>query len=67
MKILTQNDIDRFWGKVDKDSSATFYNGTRCWEWSAGCNGNSSYTLAKEFGVLPSTIWKIVKNKIWKE
>jgi hypothetical protein len=57
MKILTQSDIDRFWGKVDKEKSTTFYNGTRCWEW----------TLAKEFGVTDTDILNIVKNKIWKE
>jgi len=36
MNILTQKHIDRFWGKVDKEKSTIFYNGTRCWEWAAG-------------------------------
>lgn len=31
----TAKDIERFWGKVDKDSSPLFYDGTRCWEWKA--------------------------------
>ena len=39
MNILAQKYIDRFWGKVDKEKSNTFYNGTRCWEWVAGTNG----------------------------
>lgn len=29
----TQSDIAHFWGKVDKDSSTIFYNGTCCWIW----------------------------------
>jgi hypothetical protein len=40
MKILTQSDIDRFWGKVDKEKSTTFYNGSRCWEWIASHNSD---------------------------
>lgn len=32
----TSKDIERFWGKVDKERSNIFYNGTRCWEWEAG-------------------------------
>ncbi len=36
MNILTQKDIDRFWGKVNKDTSDVFYNGIRCWVWVAG-------------------------------
>lgn len=31
----TPEQLERFWGKVDKQKSNTFYNGTRCWEWSA--------------------------------
>lgn len=27
------NDVERFWGKVDKNKSNFFYNGLRCWEW----------------------------------
>lgn len=38
MYSLTQKDIDRFWGKVDKVNSVFFYNGTRCWEWTATRN-----------------------------
>src|SRR5690242_18021031 len=26
---------ERFWEKIDKECSTTFYNGTRCWEWQA--------------------------------
>lgn len=25
--------IARFWGRVDKENSNIFYNGSRCWEW----------------------------------
>jgi hypothetical protein len=32
---ITQKDMDRFWSKVDKERSNTFYNGERCWEWTA--------------------------------
>lgn len=42
MISLTQKDIDRFWGRVDKEKSTTFYNGTRCWEWQAHRN-NKGY------------------------
>lgn len=42
MNSITQKDIDRFWGKVDKESSAIFYNGTRCWEW-IGAKNKSGY------------------------
>lgn len=31
-------DIERFWLKVNKECSQVFYNGTRCWEWMAGCD-----------------------------
>jgi hypothetical protein len=34
--------IARFWGKVDKDNSTTFYNGTRCWIWT-GAKNKSGY------------------------
>lgn len=34
----SQKDIERFWSKVDKEKSAIFYNGTRCWEWTASCD-----------------------------
>lgn len=33
-------DIERFLGKVDKQNSQTFYNGSRCWEWTAGIKSN---------------------------
>ncbi|HEU4341010.1 MAG TPA: HNH endonuclease [Candidatus Binatia bacterium] len=36
MNSITQKDLDRFWGKVDKEKSNTFYNGSRCWEWTGG-------------------------------
>lgn len=36
MHALPQKDIERFWSKVDKERSQTFYNGSRCWEWTAG-------------------------------
>jgi hypothetical protein len=34
----TPKDIAHFWGKVDKGVSKVFYNGTRCWEWTASRN-----------------------------
>ena len=42
MNSLSQKQIDRFWGKVDKEKSEIFYNGTRCWEWIAWHN-NKGY------------------------
>lgn len=39
MNSLTQNILDRFWGKVDKENSTVFYNGARCWEWTAARSG----------------------------
>ena len=71
MDILTQKYIDRFWGNVDKERSNIFYNGTRCWEWVAGCTSTGygqfliqrkkykphriSYTLA--FGGIPEGLF----------
>jgi hypothetical protein len=43
MRSITQKDIERFWGKVDKESSQVFYNGTRCWEWTAACHHQGGY------------------------
>lgn len=39
----SEKDIKRFWSKVDKDRSQTFYNGTRCWEWTEGQHKNGGY------------------------
>ena len=35
MKIKTTEKeyAERFWTKIDKESSNIFYNGSRCWEW----------------------------------
>ena len=33
MNILAHKYIDRFWGKIDKQVSNTFYNNQRCWIW----------------------------------
>jgi hypothetical protein len=33
-----ENDIQRFWSRVDKEKSSVFYNGERCWEWTAWTN-----------------------------
>lgn len=38
MNILTQKQIEAFWGKVDKDNSNHFYENERCWIWIAYCN-----------------------------
>jgi len=48
----TSKDIARFWGKVDKEKSNTFYNETRCWEWTAGCDtyGYGEITIGGENG-----------------
>jgi hypothetical protein len=45
MKILTQEDLERFWSKIDTTSSTSFYNGKRCWEWVASCNRKGYGTL----------------------
>ena len=42
MNSIPHKYIDRFWGRVDKENSTTFYNGTRCWEW-AGTVGKKGY------------------------
>jgi hypothetical protein len=41
-------DIERFWGKVDKEKSNTFYNGSRCWEWT-GAHFDDGYGGIKIF------------------
>ena len=38
MNSITEKDINRFWGKVSKDTSQTFYDNERCWEWTAHRN-----------------------------
>lgn len=47
MNQFSQKDIDRFWSKVDKERSSTFYNGTRCWEWTGSLthNGYGRFSL----------------------
>jgi len=57
MLSLTQKQIDRFWGHVDKNSSPIFYNGTRCWIWTAFCYPNG-YGLVGLYGknLLPHRI-----------
>src|SRR5687768_11279856 len=62
---------ERFWGKVDKERSTVFYNGTRCWEWTASKDDFGYGTmkfLAKtqkthriswivSFGYIPEGLW----------
>ena len=71
MLNLKQEDIDRFWAKVDKEKSTIFYNVTRCWEWTAARHKKGyghvkienklykshriSYELA--FGEIPNGLW----------
>lgn len=43
----TAIDIARFWGHVDKEHSDFFYNGSRCWEWTANIPPTSGYGLVK--------------------
>jgi len=50
--IATEEEYaERFWTKVDKEISDTFYNGSRCWEWTAGLSrggyGNYRYNRGK--------------------
>lgn len=40
MKSLSQKDVERFWGRVNTGISNIFYQGERCWEWSAGKEGD---------------------------
>jgi hypothetical protein len=35
MQSLSQKQINNFLGKIDKEKSNIFYNGSRCWEWKA--------------------------------
>ena len=50
MKILTQKQTLLFWNKVDKEHSATSYNGTKCWEWTGApdCDGYGRLKLNKK-------------------
>lgn len=71
MNILTQKDIERFWGKVDKNKSTTFYNGTRCWEWvgrhlakgygqmDIGSGGEQAHRVSwvTAYGEIPDGLW----------
>jgi len=42
----SEKDVKRFWSKVDKERSNIFYNGTRCWEWTAGITRDGGYGSA---------------------
>lgn len=42
---ITQDLVNRFFEKVDRDRSSIFYNGTRCWEWTA-------YRDSKGYGII---------------
>jgi hypothetical protein len=42
MQSITEKNLRNFWGKVDKEKSNIFYNGTRCWEWTGRC-GDRGY------------------------
>ena len=39
--------ISRFWSKVDKKRSDTFYKGTRCWVWTASTLGEYGHIKIK--------------------
>jgi hypothetical protein len=57
MTDMKQKDIDRFWSHVDKEKSAIFYNGTRCWEWTAA--HIRGYGLIGMVGVSPCLAHRI--------
>ena len=61
MKSLTQ-----FWGKVDKASPTTFYNGTRCWEWIAahGSDGYGSLKWNKKSERAHRVSWIVAHDEI---
>lgn len=64
---ITNNQINNFWIKVDKNKSKTYWNGTLCWEWIAskrddyGCfgiegkiEGSHRISWFLENGVIPT-------------
>jgi hypothetical protein len=57
---ITQKDIDRFWSKVDKERSNTFYNGEKCWEWTSAFN-------LKGYGVIHTILRTELAHRVsWK-
>jgi hypothetical protein len=63
---ITQKDIDRFWSKVDKERSNTFYNGKRCWEWTAHCDkkGYGGFSFHRKFVLAHRASWMIFYGNI---
>ena len=66
MKILTQKDIDRFWGKVNKDTSDVFYNKICCWVWIAGRNnkGYGVFQVGRKPELAHRVAWVISNGEI---
>jgi hypothetical protein len=66
MSSITQKEIDKFWGKVDKEKSTTFYNGTRCWEWKSGAGRYGYVRLVGRNWRVNRASWTISHGEIQK-
>lgn len=66
MNSITQKDIDRFWGHVDKEISQIFYNGSRCWEWTASCSpdGYGQVRISGKTELTHRVAWTIANGSI---
>lgn len=64
----TAIDIARLWGKVDKESSNTFYNGSRCWEWSASRTtaGYGHMSIGNKVLYIHRVVYEIYNGEIQK-
>jgi hypothetical protein len=63
---ITQKDMDRFWSKVDKERSDVFYNGERCWEWTASCTykGYGQIKMGDTVGRAHRVSWTFFNGEI---
>jgi hypothetical protein len=64
MQSITEKDLDRFWGKVDKEKSNIFYNGTRCWEWIAACDRYGQIKIGGKHETSHRVSWELTYGPI---
>lgn len=66
MNSITEKTVVNFWGKVDKEKSTTFYNGTRCWEWTARRNpkGYGQFSVGKKMEQAHRVSWVMANGNI---
>ena len=66
MNSITEKNLINFWGKVDKEKSTFFYNGSKCWEWTAGQNpkGYGQFLAGRKMELAHRVAWVIANGEI---